>query len=122
MAAKVLSLPLSDREKSILHELRDLLIRDFGNHLKLLKLFGSRSRGEGSEFSDFDVLAVVDGEPWRLSDEMHDAVYPLMRKYDYKIVISLIVLSKDHFSQIKRIRTNFYQNVKRDGIDLWTAA
>ncbi|MFQ6093189.1 MAG: hypothetical protein ACE5OR_11015 [bacterium] len=70
------SLQLSDSDKAILLELCDLLAKKYGNCIESLKLFRSRSRGEGSEFSDFDVLAVVDDDPWRRSEEMHDTVYP----------------------------------------------
>lgn len=117
------SLGLSETEKAVLREVRDTLIQEYSERLQLLVLFGSKSRGDDSEFSDFDILVVVDdAEPWDLSEQMHDSVYPLMAKYDYRIVISLIVLNKEHYSRIKQIGTSFYQNLEKEGVSLWTAA
>jgi len=123
MRLSIDSLRLSETEKAVLRELRDTLLQEYSERLQLLLLFGSKSRGDDSEYSDFDVLVVVDdAEPWNLSERMHDSVYPLMAKYDYRIVISLIVLNKEHYSRIKQIGTSFYQNLEKEGVNIWNAA
>jgi uncharacterized protein len=64
-------------ERAALRALCDWLRTQFGSRLVDLRLFGSRARGEGHEFSDLDVLVVVQDMTsddrwaiWRRSGEL----------------------------------------------------
>lgn len=110
---------LSEQEKTALVELVALLVERHGKGLRLLKLFGSKARGERAPMSDIDILVVVKGDRWQMSQEVHDTAHRLVQNYDYLIPFSLSVLDEDEYRLISRVKTSFYQNLEKDGIDLW---
>jgi predicted nucleotidyltransferase len=57
---------LSDSEKKSIRKLKERLSETF--HLRELILFGSKARGDSEEWSDVDVLVLVDDEK-RLENE-----------------------------------------------------
>lgn len=103
-------------EKNALKDIQTVLTKKYRNNLILLKLFGSKARGDSQSFSDIDLLAVVEKDSWKASDKMSDDVFEVIEKYNYELLISLIVLDYDEYSKVK---TCFYENIERDGIDLW---
>lgn len=46
--------------KIILSELKDHLIKNYGNSVKDVVLFGSQARNDSNKFSDYDVLIIFD--------------------------------------------------------------
>jgi len=50
---------------------------------------------------------------------MSDDVFEIIEKYDYQLLISLIVLDSNEYSLEQKIRTCFYENLEREGMDLW---
>lgn len=77
-------------------------------------LYGSRSRGDYNEMSDWDVLILVDGTELT-QIEKRKITYPL---YDIEIetgeLISPLVLTKFDWETRHRI-TPFYENVFNEG-------
>lgn len=110
---------LSKIEESAIDEVRDTLVKKYHNILFMLKIFGSKARGDQDQFSDIDLLAVVKGDKWQLSEQMSGDVYQVIAKYDYGMVISLIVLDDEQYRLNQKIGTSFYENLMRDSIDLW---
>lgn len=51
---------LSAKEGEALVELRDRLVDALKDRLRLIRLYGSKARGDASKDSDIDVLVVVD--------------------------------------------------------------
>lgn len=109
---------LTEQEKAALVDLVALLVERHRKGLHLLKLFGSKARGEGAPMSDIDILVVVKGDRWQMSQEVHDTAYRVVQKCDY-LPFSLSVLDEDEYRLISRVKTSFYQNLEKDGIDLW---
>lgn len=106
-------------EKNALKDVQKILTQKYRNNLVLLKLFGSKARGDSQRYSDIDVLAVVEKDSWQASERMADDIFDIIEKYNYELLISLIVLDHDEFDLEKRIGTCFYENIEREGIDLW---
>lgn len=73
---------LAAEEKRALEEVKEILISKYPSELLLLKLFGSKARGESEPFSDIDLLAIVKGDGWKASERMSDDIYEVMEKYD----------------------------------------
>lgn len=110
---------LSLIEKNALKDVQKILTQKYHENLVLLKLFGSKARGDSQRNSDVDVLAVVEKDSWQSSERMADDIFDIIEKYNYELLISLIVLDRDEFDLEKRIGTCFYENVEKEGIDLW---
>jgi len=84
-----------------------------------VKLFGSKARGNHNQWSDVDILVVVDKDKHELNDEIIDMACDIMGKYDYKFFISVKTMDKKHFSLLNRIKISFIRNVNQDGIEIW---
>ena len=110
---------LSPIEKNALKDVQKILIQKYRDNLVLLKLFGSKARGDSQRYSDIDVLAVVEKDSWQASELMADDIFDIIEKYNYELLISLIVLDHDEFDLEKRIKTCFYENIERESIDLY---
>ena len=52
-------LQLNQIEKQALKEFKNQLIKKFGSNLVILKLFGSKARGDFHKESDIDVLVII---------------------------------------------------------------
>lgn len=113
---------LNPVEQQALSEFTDSLGHQFGNLLKLVVLFGSKARGDSTSDSDIDVLIVVDSEDWQLRKQINYLAVDICLKYDYQFEISPRVWSTSHFKKMKTMQTQFYQNIQRDGINLWQPA
>lgn len=110
---------LTTIEKWALKDVQKILPRKYGDNLILLKLFGSKARGDSQRYSDLDLLAVVEKDSWQASEQMSDAIFDIIEKYNYELLISLMVLDHNEFDLEKRINTSFYENIEREGVELW---
>lgn len=77
-----------------------------------------RARGEGDRESDLDVLIVVADGDWRLRDAVSDeSVEPWLTHH---VLLSPVVLDAATFDRLREWGLLFYQNLEREGIDVWT--
>ncbi|MCU0645201.1 MAG: nucleotidyltransferase domain-containing protein [bacterium] len=110
---------LTQIEKRALKDVQKILPQKYGDNLILLNLFGSKARGDSQLYSDLDLLAVVEKDSWQAAERMSDDIFDIIEKYDYELLISLIVLDSNEFDFEKKIRTCFYENIEREGVELW---
>lgn len=110
---------LSKEEKEAIEEVKNRLVKKYGNRLLLLKLYGSKAREDSHSDSDIDLLIVVDKDGWDMSEKIFDEIYEVMDKYDFKFFISMNIFEEEEFNFYRTHNFSFYKNVKRDGIDLW---
>jgi predicted nucleotidyltransferase len=83
----------------------------------LLVLYGSYARGEQDEYSDIDLLILVDKDKITGAEEKRIS-YPLYDiEFDTGTIISPLILSKNDWESRHRI-TPFYHNVLKEGIVL----
>ena len=85
--------------------------RRLGAHLKDLRLFGSRARGDAHPHSDYDMLVIVD----RRSPEIRAAILEIeVDLIDrYESLVTSIVRSEDEWKQ--RQGTPLAINIEREG-------
>ena len=96
---------------SILKPLKRDLKEALGEKLSELILFGSYSRGDFTQYSDIDLLILIETD---LSREETQVVDDLVASYSLRndIVISGIVYPAEAYH---RFNTPFLQNVKEEG-------
>lgn len=91
------------KKSKIIKYIRYKLLTEYKNNIKSIILYGSRTRGDESKDSDYDCLIVVD----TITGDI---------LYNYNCVLSAIVISqKSYFSNNYN---PFYQNIKKEGIEL----
>ncbi len=77
-------------------------------------LFGSRARGNERPDSDYDLLLVVSEDFSRADkDILYDAVLDTL--FETGKLVSLKIMTKQRFQQLKEMRTRFFLNVLKDG-------
>lgn len=107
---------MNERDKALILEFKKRLPSELEKHLKRLIVFGSRVRGEASEESDLDVIALVDEKTPEVEKKLEDIVYQVMWDHDFKPIISLKVFSESHFYSAFNRGFSFYHHVEKEGI------
>jgi predicted nucleotidyltransferase len=111
---------LSKAEKKAIEEVKNRLVTKYGDRLLLLKLYGSKARGDSHPNSDIDILAVVKRDSLGIRDRFFDETYEVMSKYDFEFLICLAIMGRREFETYKNGNFSFYRNITREGIDLWS--
>jgi predicted nucleotidyltransferase len=101
-------------EKPILDEFKRRVEHQFPGEVVRLVLFGSKARGDASDDSDLDVLAVVRSDDWKLGDEIRDIGYEL--EIAHGVVLSIQVMGQRQYQELKARGSTFLENVEREGL------
>jgi predicted nucleotidyltransferase len=105
----------TETTKPILEELRSELKQLYKGRFKRLILYGSYARGEATENSDIDVVAVIEGieNPVKELGKLSDLISRLSLKYD--TLLSLYPISTSDFEERN---SPLLLNVKKEGISV----
>lgn len=109
---------MNERDKDIVSEFKRRLPADVLSHLKKLIAFGSRAKGEGTEDSDLDLIALVDEKTEEIENKLDDAAYKVMWDHDFKPIVSLKVFAESKFKSAVEKGLSFYKNVEKEGVSL----
>ena len=98
----------------ILADLKKHLQFNYGNSIKDIILFGSQARGDSKEYSDYDILIILDSN-YTKSDENQilDLCYDIDLKYN--ILLDVHLLSKNELNSI-RGKQPIFINALKSGI------
>ena len=96
------------------HDFATRLRERFGSRVLWVRLYGSQARGESTERSDVDVLAVVRALTWNEKVEAIDFAFDVGLASG--LHVSPVVMADDDFDQLVRRESSFASNVLRDGI------
>ena len=81
-----------------------------------LILFGSQARGDARENSDWDLLALLNGEKKSFNENFNDYAYPFSEIGDkYGTYISVIVYAKKEWEEHPSV---LKYNIEREGIEI----
>jgi len=110
--------------KSISDHINQKAINEFSSTIKQIlgsnvvdiRLFGSVARDTATPESDIDILIIVLKEDKLVKEAAINVAVDV--NLDYDVVISPIVMSKEHFMGPLFKETHFYKSVEREGISL----
>ena len=105
---------LTLRQRQVFEEFKRRIQKQYPKELIRLVLFGSRARGDAIKESDFDILLVIRSEDWKLGDRIREIGYQF--ELEHGIILSIQVMSVGHIEQLKAIRSQFFEEVEREGI------
>lgn len=109
---------LAENEIRALEAFLARLREHYPDQVQHVILFGSKVRGDFDEESDIDLLIVVQSDDWRFHDKVSGLAFDPMLEHD--VLLSTHVMGQKHYEEIRRIRTSFFRNLQREGIELWT--
>lgn len=95
----------------ILKDLKNHLAKNLGDSVKDVILFGSQSTGKSMEFSDYDILIILEND-YSGEDENRilDLCYDIDLKYD--ILLDVHILSKSELNSIRGRQPVFLKALK----------
>jgi predicted nucleotidyltransferase len=106
-------LKLKENEKKALQEVKGKLLEKFPN--AELILYGSKARGDYEEFSDIDLLILLDFKvPQRLKEEIRGIIYDIELEYD--VVFGTIIEDRDFWQSALANAMPFHWNIDREGV------
>lgn len=105
---------LTAKEKQVVEVFKKRVQEQYPGELVRLILFGSKARGNAKKESDIDLLVVIRSEDWKLGDRIRELGYHL--ELGHGIVLSIQVISQRHLNQLRVIRSQFLEEVEREGI------
>ena len=78
-------------------------------------LYGSRARGDANEYSDYDILVLVD-QPVNiaLKDRILSRVYPL--ELETEAMLTVVTYDRRQWESSPYREMPFHKNVERDGV------
>lgn len=98
--------------KKVTNKMRDFLKED----LILLKLFGSKVKGNFVSDSDIDIFLVIKNKNIKLRDKLYDILFEVDPYYEFKI--SPIIYSEFEYKQNIKLKSPFIENIKKEGLEL----
>lgn len=120
---------LSKNEKLAVEEFKNILLREFPEKIEMIKLYGSKARGDYHQESDIDIFILVNITDSKASVKnrlfkkidvhISDIAFDLLLKYE--VLLSPITMDKEHFSYLKYLQTGYVKNIEKEGIALWKA-
>jgi predicted nucleotidyltransferase len=104
------------RVRGALEELARRLAARFGDSLVLMRLFGSRVRGEADAASDVDVAVVLERADWKDRCAVIDLAADVGLEHD--LDISPTVFDQSTYARWRRQERPLVMDIEREGIPL----
>jgi len=102
------------QNSDIINELKSLLEQKFPQLVAKIIMFGSRVKGTADEFSDYDILLILNKQvDWRLEKEIQSVCWDIDYKFDLVTDVKMICI--DDLSTI-RGKQAYIQNALIEGI------
>jgi predicted nucleotidyltransferase len=104
---------LNKKESNAISKLKYELLKSFPE--VELVLFGSKVRGDFVDYSDIDILILVDKEvDNELKDLIIEIVYDI--ELEFNIVFGLVIENKKSWRSLKYSVMPLFQNIEREGV------
>ena len=112
---KVNEIEIKGKDLEAIYELKKRLKEEFPD--VGIILYGSKARGDDEEFSDMDLLILLDGEVnSKLKEKTIGIAYDVELKYD--VVFSIIVQNRDFWNSPLAEIMPLHRNIDKEGVPL----
>lgn len=106
---------------NVLQKLTTQIQQLLGDNLNKIVLFGSYAHGDNTEWSDVDILVLINMSPQENNGIFHELNRIFIRLgLEHEILLLLCLIDKASYDS----RTSFhpfYQNIEKDGVVLYEA-
>jgi predicted nucleotidyltransferase len=109
---------LTQSERAALDDLVARLRQDYADRVIRVVLFGSKVRGDFNAESDLDVFVLLNSDDWHLHDKIVSLSSPISLKHN--ALISPKVIGPSLYQRMRKLRSFFLENVRKEGVTLWT--
>lgn len=117
MATKTpLTLRLSPNENMAIKEFLSAIQKAYGEKILRAALFGSKARGDATQYSDIDLLLIVTDDHWKFQKALIEIGSDVGLKYD--VLLDLRVISAERWQYMATIQAGLYRNISQDAIPL----
>lgn len=99
--------------KQLADQIKKYLIKEYGEKIKQVIIYGSYVRSEATKDSDIDILVVIDDSlnPFDVRKNLSDIIFDIL--LEKKELISVIAIPETIF---KNYKSPFILNVKAEGV------
>lgn len=110
------ALKLSSKEKRAVQEFLAKARQAHGERIRHAALFGSKSRGDDTDYSDVDILLILADDKWNFRQAFSVLVSDIALKYD--VLLDVRAISAARWQYMAEIQAGLYQNISRDAVAL----
>lgn len=102
--------------ENIIKNFKNKIFNKFSDKIIDFIVFGSYARGKESPESDLDILIVVSQKDKEIESEILEIAYEIMWENNFRPLISVEIMTKEHFEWLKEVKSSFYENIEKEGI------
>ena len=110
-------LRLQGRQRKALTEFRDRVVKELGDRINAIIVYGSVARGEAGEESDIDVLIV--GKDKEIRSMITEIGYEIDYENRFETFITPVYYTKEEIEHRIKIGSPFIHEVLKDGVALY---
>ncbi len=101
--------------KNVVEEFRERILKELGEKIRMIIVYGSVARKEAKKDSDIDILIVAKER----NKEIYDRISRIRTEIDIKnsTLTSLVILSEDEFRN--RAKLPFISSVLKEGVVIY---
>ena|SRR3972149_5227501 len=110
------ALNLSPKERRAVRDFLASVRLEYGGKIQYAALFGSRVRGDSSEYSDIDILLVVTDDHWKIQQAISKVSSEIALKFD--VLLDVRIISTTRWQYYAEIQAGLYQNILSDAIPI----
>jgi predicted nucleotidyltransferase len=107
---------LTANEQRAVHAFLQSLQEHLGDQVLQTILFGSKARGDGTRWSDIDILITVREESWPLRAEVSTLAADV--SLEYGVLLGPRVIGQERWERMKQAGFGLYKNVAAEGVPL----
>jgi len=111
------AIELNRNQKEAIARYLEILSQIYREQIPKVILLGSVARGDFSPESDIDLLIVTANGGQNLKDEISMACFDIM--LETEVILSPLVMDEETYEWHKKYRDPLYNQIQKDGIDLW---